>query len=187
MTAPTYRGNDDGILPNDAAMLPKSKSRGNKLVDDFEQFKTLIAENYDASTAESLTRNAPRGRIASPEATTVVSRAVGKAQPATRTYGPRDWPASDDVVALEEAETHFIAPNPKDAMSAVDPIRRLAIIGAVALPLVAIGALVLQAAIGWDFFRNWMAWVLGVLFILCLGVLLRKLPDEPRDGTGAVV
>ena len=128
------------------------------------RFAGIIADNFTDTQ-----------RFPSVDATRVVGRALGY-QTGT---GPRDWPASDEVQALEDAETHFTPPRPSGVLASTDPVRRAAAIGAVALPLLAVVGLIFAPLLGRP--PVWLGWAGGVAFAACLAMLLWRMPSEPQD------
>ncbi|MCL1801955.1 MAG: hypothetical protein FWG25_11445 [Promicromonosporaceae bacterium] len=150
------------------------------------QFADLIAQNFDVEVPPAPAQHEPTAatRLASPAATRVVAQALGR----TTGRGPRDWPASDEVIALEEAETYFTAPRPDKVMATRDPIRRLATIGIVAISLLGIVALIFNLAVGG--LPTWVPVLGGVALVTSFGVLLWRLPEKSHhddDDDGAVV
>jgi len=102
---------------------------------------------------------------------------------ASRQFGPRDWPASAEVVALEDAETHFVPPEPGPVLTTTDPVRRLAVIGACALPVLAILVLLFRAVIGAA--APIIGIVLAIGFVASLALLLWRMPERrSRDDDG---
>ena len=107
-----------------------------------------------------------------------------------RTPGPRDWPVTPEVEALEEEESHFAPPDPGPVITSRDPLATLAWAGAVGLPLLGVLALVLRSALPALRLPGW-AGLLGVaLFVASVAVLVWRMPAR-RDPTdhddGAVV
>lgn len=89
--------------------------------------------------------------------------------------GPRDWPTSAEVEALEEAETHFQAPTEIDLGEPVVPVR----IAWFVIVLVIIGA-----AVSFGFGRALSTWeILGgsVAIAGAVTILIRSLPDHRDD------
>jgi len=104
--------------------------------------------------------------------------------PTAKRYGPRDWPASEEVIALEEADSHFTPPRPQKILTSADPVRRLASLGAIIGPLLAITALILRAGIGPGPTVTGLLWFAASLFIVSLIVLLAKMPSKTSDSDG---
>ena len=128
---------------------------------------------------------------------------VPKRNSNSRQFGPRDWPASASVEALEDEDSHFTPPRPGRVLGiAPDPVRRMAAFGAGLGPLLAIVGLVLRAAFGRGGGSSGIGATSGigtlitglllfsaVLFIASLLTLLVKMPakrpdafDTPDDG-----
>jgi len=149
------------------------------------RFADLVTSNYadevvDFLAAKSAVKDvAFSERYATPDATHIVARA----------FGPRDWPTTPEVEALEDAQSHFSPPDPRGVMATSDPIRRAATIGAVGFPLLTILAFIARAALSGLAWPIWPGPLFGVLFLLSLGVLLWRMPKDKRDyyDNGAVV
>ncbi|WP_454043621.1 hypothetical protein [Cellulosimicrobium sp. Marseille-Q8652] len=97
--------------------------------------------------------------------------------------GPRDWPATPDVEALEEAESHFVPPDPPLVLGR-DPLLTMAWSLVVGVPVVLLVLLVVARP-----FPVVVAQVGGVAFLAGLAVLLWRMPHRRDDdrGPGAVV
>lgn len=163
-----------------------SSDGANLTADEVEnRFISLVTSNYTADDVRNVAQNpVPRepaagARFATPDATSIVRRA----------FGPRDWPTTPDVAALEDAQTRFTPPNPSGVLKAADPIRRAAAIGAVGFPILTILAFVLRVALGNLAWPIWPGPIFGVLFLASLLVLLWRMPKarSDRDDDGAVV
>jgi hypothetical protein len=100
-----------------------------------------------------------------------------------KTYGPRDWPASVEVEALEEAETHFDAPRPKQVFTAADPIRRAAIIVFAVLLILAVATTLLRPILG--VVPPWVTFLGGAGLVACVAVMVWRLPVNSHDDDGA--
>ena len=105
-----------------------------------------------------------------------------------RAVGPRDWPTTPEVEALEEAESHFTPPDPALWSGRRDPLATGALIGAIGIPLLGLVCLVLRSVL--------TAWpvpfvvgpILAVVWLGCIGVLVWRMPHRrDHDDDGAVV
>jgi hypothetical protein len=97
------------------------------------------------------------------------------------TSDPRSWVPDP---AVEEAEDHFVPPDPGPVLGG-DPVLTMAWVVVVAAPL-----LVVASMIAWQDAPSWMIQVAGAAFLAAVGVLLWRLPhrrDEDDDDPGAVV
>ena len=107
-----------------------------------------------------------------------------------RTPGPRDWPVTPEVEALEEEESHFAPPDPGSVLTSRDPLATLAWAGAVGVPLLGVVALILRAFLPALHVPSWTGWLAGALFAASVAVLIWRMPAR-RDPTdrddGAVV
>jgi len=119
---------------------------------------------------------------------------VGPDEPAlptriVRPGGPRDWPVSEDVEALEEAESHFTPPEPPPLLSR-DPLMTMAWGFVVGIPVIALLTVIMSAAFP-SVRVPPLAGQIGVaLFLAGLAVLVWRMPhhrDPDDDGPGAVV
>lgn len=101
-----------------------------------------------------------------------------------RPRGPRDWPVTPEQEAAEDADSHFVPPEPPHLLGR-DPLANLAW-GVVALaPLLAIVLLVAVHP-----FPRLVGELAGVAFLAAVAVLVWRMPsrrDEDDDDTGAVV
>ncbi|WP_251151465.1 hypothetical protein [Cellulosimicrobium sp. Marseille-Q4280] len=98
--------------------------------------------------------------------------------------GPRDWPATPEVEALEEAESHFVPPDPPLVLGR-DPLLTMAWSLVVGVPVVLLVLLVVARP-----FPVVVAQVGGLAFLAGLAVLLWRMPhrrDDDDPGPGAVV
>jgi hypothetical protein len=102
--------------------------------------------------------------------------------------GPRDWPLTPEIEALEEAESHFTPPEPPPLMSR-DPLLTMAWSFVVGVPTLALVGMVVSAASSVSIPP--LAGQIGLgLFVAGLGVLIWRMPhqrDPDDDGPGAVV
>ncbi|OLT49519.1 hypothetical protein [Cellulosimicrobium sp. CUA-896] len=127
-------------------------------------------------------RDAPPG----PAGRTTGSDALGSVPvaPWVRPTGPRDWPATPEVEALEEAESHFVPPDPPLVLGR-DPLLTMAWALVVGVPVLLLVLLVLARP-----FPVVVAQVGGAAFLAGLAVLLWRMPhrrDDDHAGPGAVV
>lgn len=149
------------------------------------RFSDLVTSNYTGNEAVlAAQKPAPRElaagtRFATPDATHIVARA----------FGPRDWPTTPEVEALEDAQSRFTPPNPRNVFAAADPVRRAAAIGAIGFPILTVIALVLRQALGNLAWPIWPGPIFAVLFVASLVVLLIRMPHEKSDhfDSGAVL
>lgn len=104
-----------------------------------------------------------------------------------RTPGPRDWPVTPEVEALEDEESHYAPPDPGPVLTSRDPVATLAWVGAAGLPLLGVLALILRSVVPALQVPPW-AGMLGVaLFVASVAVLVwrmpaRRDPSDPDDG-----
>jgi len=192
---------DADAAPIEAASTRSGSELSRHLVD--ATFADLIAQNYPdeaprlrqpGSQAQQTAGQAsqPAGQAIwvlspAPVETRYSAPARPSAPPTARRYGPRDWPASDAVIALEEAETHFQPPTPHRKMATTDPVRRLAAVMAVGAPILAILALIFHAQLG--VVATWITAFAAIDFLVSIAVLLWRMPAkrEDRMDDGAVV
>lgn len=103
--------------------------------------------------------------------------------------GPRDWPLTPEIEALEEAESHFTPPEPPPLMSR-DPLLTMAWSFVVGVPTLALVGMIVSAAMTSVSIPP-LAGQIGLgLFVAGLGVLIWRMPhqrDPDDDGPGAVV
>jgi len=103
--------------------------------------------------------------------------------------GPRDWPLTPEIEALEEAESHFTPPEPPPLMSR-DPLLTMAWSFVVGVPTLALVGMIVSAAMTSVSIPP-LAGQIGLgLFVTGLGVLIWRMPhqrDPDDDGPGAVV
>jgi len=97
------------------------------------------------------------------------------------TSDPRAWVPDP---AAEEAEEHFVPPDPGPVLGG-DPVLTMAWVVVVAAPL-----LVVASMIVWQDAPSWVIQAAGAAFLAAVGLLLWRLPhrrDEDDDDPGAVV
>lgn len=103
--------------------------------------------------------------------------------------GPRDWPLTPEIEALEEADSHFTPPEPPPLMSR-DPLLTMAWSFVVGVPMLALVGMIVSAAMSSVSIPP-LAGQIGLgLFVTGLGVLIWRMPhqrDPDDDGPGAVV
>ncbi|WP_125777341.1 hypothetical protein [Antribacter gilvus] len=105
-----------------------------------------------------------------------------------RPAGPRDWPASDEVEALEEVESHFTPPEPPPLLSK-DPLLTMAWGFVVGIPVLSLATVLVVSAFPSVHIPP-LAGQIGIgLFVAGLGVLFWRMPHhrDGDDGPGAVV
>ncbi|WP_402464778.1 hypothetical protein [Isoptericola aurantiacus] len=103
--------------------------------------------------------------------------------------GPRDWPTTPEVEALEEAGSHFVPPEP-EPVAHRDPMLTLAWTVAVAMPVLAVLWVVVRAALPGLSVPGWLGPACGGAFVAALAVLVWRMPHrrDPEDhDPGAVV
>ncbi|MBO0610823.1 hypothetical protein [Myceligenerans salitolerans] len=108
----------------------------------------------------------------------------------SRPSGPRDWPVTPEVEALEEADTHFTPPEPEPLLSDKDPLLTMAWIAVAGIPVLALVSVIAVAAIPALNIPALVGQVALGLFVAGLGVLLWRMPhhrDPEDDDPGAVV
>lgn len=109
---------------------------------------------------------------------------------APRPSGPRDWPVTPEVEALEEAEGHYAPPEPEPLLSDKDPLLTMAWFAVSGIPILALISVIVVAAIPELMPPPVVGQVAVGLFLAGLGVLLWRMPHrrDPEDNDpGAVV
>lgn len=104
--------------------------------------------------------------------------------PWVRATGPRDWPTTPEVEEIEEAESHFVPPDPPLVLGR-DPLLTMAWAVAVGVPLVLLVVLVVARP-----YPVIVAQIGGAAFLAALAVLVWRMPhrrDDDDQGPGAVV
>ena len=115
--------------------------------------------------------------------------AAGPAAAPVAGQGPRDWPATPEVDALDEADSHFVPPEPEPLLSR-DPLLTMAWSVVAAVPILTVVLVVVRALVPALHVPGWLGPVGGGLFLAAVAVLLWRMPhhrDPEDDGTGAVV
>lgn len=104
--------------------------------------------------------------------------------PWVRASGPRDWPTTPEVEDLEEAESHFVPPDPPLVLGR-DPLLTMAWALVVGVPILLLVVLVVVRP-----YPVIVAQVGGGAFLAGLAILLWRMPhrrDDDDEGPGAVV
>jgi hypothetical protein len=107
-----------------------------------------------------------------------------------RSAGPRDRPTTPEVEALEDAESHFVPPDPGPVVTGRDPLVTLAWVVVVAVPVLTLLAVVLRPAVPALHLPGWTGAVAAAAFACAVGVLVWRMPThrDPDDrDDGAVV
>jgi hypothetical protein len=161
-------------------------------IDIEERWSAIVAELSDlgAGPAARGDRGGDEGTDAGGRAARIarmfdigpVGLADGTGQP-PRPRGPRDWPITPEVEALEEAETHFIPPDPPRVLGQ-DPLLTMAWSLVVGTPVV-----MLVLMMFWHPFPTAIGGVAAVGFLAGLTVLFWRMPHKRDDDNdpGAVV
>jgi hypothetical protein len=109
--------------------------------------------------------------------------------PVARFEGPRDWPVTPEVEALEEADGHFTPPEPEPVLSR-DPLLTLAWTVLVGVPVLTVLGVLVRAIAPWLALPSWLGPLGGVSFALAVAVLVWRMPhrrDPDDQDPGAVV
>lgn len=118
-----------------------------------------------------------------------IRRRVWRVDPARQIgAGPRDWPTSAEVEALEDAETYFTPPNPP-RLQIRQHWSALAWLGVVVSVLWSIANLVLPRTLTGGTVFSILSVVAGALFVASLAYLIYHMPKhrDPTNHNGAVV
>ncbi|MBN0039571.1 hypothetical protein JN535_05190 [Cellulosimicrobium cellulans] len=170
---------DDGARQDDAP--------GEPALDVEAQWAGIVAELSD------LERDAARGPEAAPGGADGPSPAPRDGRdvlgsvpvaPWVRASGPRDWPTTPEVEDLEEAESHFVPPDPPLVLGR-DPLLTMAWALVVGVPILLLVVLVVVRP-----YPVIVAQVGGGAFLAGLAILLWRMPhrrDDDDEGPGAVV
>ncbi|MCL2594261.1 MAG: hypothetical protein FWD83_01890 [Promicromonosporaceae bacterium] len=108
--------------------------------------------------------------------------------PAERPRGPRDWPTSQEVEALEEAEGWFTPSDPGRQVR--DRLSLFAWLMAVGTPILTLVLLTLARLIPALHLPGWLGPLGGVIFLTGLALLFTRMPtrrDPDNTDSGAVV
>lgn len=114
----------------------------------------------------------------------------GAGQERRRSGGPRDWPASEEVEALDDAETHFTPPEPPPLLASRDPLLTMAWGFVVTIPVLTLLTVIVSSAFPSVQIPPLAGQLAVGLFLAGLGVLLWRMPhhrDPDDEGPGAVV
>ncbi|SDS44454.1 hypothetical protein SAMN04489860_1564 [Paraoerskovia marina] len=165
-------GEDDGPTADESSQNPPLDvdARWAEIVAELDEGSSTVTETPRPVPHEPPARG--RGPAGTPVA------------PWVTPPGPRDWPASDEVEALEEEQSHFVPPTPPP-ITGRSPLLTLAWVLAVAGP-----AVFLLTAIFVRPFPTSVAQGCGVAFLAGIGLLLWRLPahrDPEDDDPGAIV
>jgi hypothetical protein len=99
-----------------------------------------------------------------------------------RATGPRDWPTTPEVEALEDADSHYEPPDPGHVLGR-DPLANLAWVLVTVAPLVMLVTLLVARP-----FPRLLGEIAGAAFLAGVGILVWRMPrDRDDDGPGAVV
>ncbi|MFF2267229.1 hypothetical protein ACFVTZ_03120 [Cellulosimicrobium cellulans] len=163
---------------------------GEPALDVDAQWAGIVAELSDLS---ELDRDAARDPEAAPDDAEGPSPAPRDGRdvlgsvpvaPWVRTSGPRDWPTTPEVEDLEEAESHFVPPDPPLVLGR-DPLLTMAWALVVGVPILLLVVLVVVRP-----YPVIVAQVGGGAFLAGLAILLWRMPhrrDDDDEGPGAVV
>ncbi|PRZ03889.1 hypothetical protein BCE75_112108 [Isoptericola sp. CG 20/1183] len=106
-----------------------------------------------------------------------------------RPSGPRDWPTTPEVEALEEAQDHFVPPDP-EPVAHREPLLTLAWTVAVAVPVLTVLGVIVTALLPDLSVPAWVGPAGGGSFVAAIAVLVWRMPHrrDPDDhDPGAVV
>ncbi|MGN7704822.1 hypothetical protein [Cellulosimicrobium sp. 22601] len=183
------RGPEHPAEPDDEAAR-QDDAQGEAALDVDAQWAGIVAELSDLS---ELDRDAARGPddgagpadgpSPAPREGRDVLGSVPVA-PWVRTSGPRDWPTTPEVEDLEEAESHFVPPDPPLVLGR-DPLLTMAWALVVGVPILLLVVLVVVRP-----YPVIVAQVGGGAFLAGLAILLWRMPHRREDddeGPGAVV
>jgi hypothetical protein len=114
---------------------------------------------------------------------------IGPAPSTPYADGPRDWPSTPETEAFEEADSHFVPPEP-EPVAHRDPLATLTWTIVVAVPVLAVLWVVVQAALPGLSLPAWALPVAGTAFVVSVAVLVWRMPprrDPDDDDPGAIV
>jgi hypothetical protein len=183
------RGPEHPADPDDEDARPDD-APGQPALDLDAQWAGIVAELSDLS---DLDRDAARDPEAAPGGTEGPSPTPREGRdvlgsvpvaPWVRTSGPRDWPTTPEVEDLEEAESHFVPPDPPLVLGR-DPLLTMAWALVVGVPILLLVVLVVVRP-----YPVIVAQVGGGAFLAGLAILLWRMPhrrDDDDEGPGAVV
>lgn len=165
--------NPDGEAPAPAAIDPDEVDA---------RWRQIVAELGDLAAPPDGTRPLRRAGDRVPQDRPAAPRPEGDPAPPGPT-GPRTWAPDPDV---EEAENHFVPPDPGPVLGG-DPLLTMAWVVAVGAPV----AVVLSVILWREDVPSLALQVAGLAFLVAVGLLLWRMPhdhdDEDRSGPGAVV
>ena len=147
-------------------------------------WEEIVAELSDLSTDSGSDLTAPPAAESQafdfPVAPWVDPPADATPEPAPRPQasGHRDWVIGEEAQALQEAEDHFVPPDPDFELSA-DRMRNLGWFAVVVAPVLAVLALVLWRSAPTTFYVALVA-----VFLAGAGVLAWRLPTHRDDDSG---
>lgn len=175
--------------PDDGTEHPDDPAQSeNQPLDVEGRWAQIVAELEDESTAmtDTATTSTARPERAVPHEPPAARRGPANTPvaPWVHAPGPRDWPASDDVEALEDEQSHFFPPD-------VPPISGRSPLLTLAWLLVMVSAVVfLVTAIFMRPFPTAIAQACSVAFVVGVGLLIWRLParrDPDSSDPGAIV
>lgn len=159
--------------------------RDDELGDVDARWRQIVAELGDLDTAGTPpTGPEPHARTGRPDPRPGTDDGHASAAPSTPAPGsdPRAWQPDP---AVEEAEDHFVPPDPGPVLGG-DPLLTMAWTATVGVP-----ALVVVAAVVWRDIPMSVLTAAGAVFLAGVGLLLWRMPhrrdDERDDDPGAVV
>ncbi|MBD5788222.1 hypothetical protein IF650_18845 [Cellulosimicrobium terreum] len=193
--APDPAGHDDAPADDPPADAAHAAAEGDDDLDVEGRWAGIVAELSDLSGLDAADRPRPGTGPATDAGTGPAPSAGGPGRsagdalgsfpvaPWVRPTGPRDWPTTPDVEDLEEAESHFVPPDPPLVLGR-DPLLTMAWAVVAGVPLVLLVLLVVA--------RPYPVVVAQVgigVFLAGLAVLLWRMPHRRDDdrGPGAVV
>jgi hypothetical protein len=181
-------GRDDETRDDDVREPPHDVPRGDGDLGDDEveaRWADIVAQLGDVDIDDDAGGAGPDGPAAAAPAPGQTAGHV-----VARAAGPRDWPATPDVEAAAEAESHFTPPDPGPVLTSRDPLVTLAWCGVAGVPLLAVVALIVRAFVPSMYVPSWVGPAAVLVFLACVAVLIWRMPTgrDPDDrGNGAVV